>query len=55
VIASNTNLSTEQLNALSPNDRREVLKMKKYLKLQRTKHGREVLRTQKYWRDYQGI
>lgn len=51
----NTNITAEQIAALSPNDRREFFKFKKYLKMKTTVFGRRMLKTQKYWRDYQGI
>lgn len=55
MIKANTNFTAEQLAALSSNDRAEIQKFRRYLKLKKTKRGRAFLATQKYWRDYQGI
>lgn len=50
---SKANFKPEELAALSPNDRREVMKFTKYLKLKTTKRGRNFIKTQKYWQDYE--
>lgn len=55
MISANTNFTSEQLAALSPNDRAEIQKFRRYLKLKTTKRGRKFLSSQKYWRNYQGI
>lgn len=55
MITANTNFTHEQLAALSPNDRKEIQKFRRYLKLQKTKRGRKFLQSQEYWRNYQGI
>lgn len=48
-------LTEEQLKQLSAKDRSEIGKFKRYLKLKATRWGRNILKTQQYWKDYQGI
>lgn len=51
----NTNFTAKQFATLSKNDRSELMKFQRFLKLQKTKWGRKILITQQYWRDYQAL
>ncbi len=52
---SKANFTPEELAALSPNDRAEVMKFTRYLKLTQTRRGQRFLKTQEYWRTYLGL
>lgn len=50
-----TVINEKNIDSLTENDKREVLKFAKYLRLQKTKRGRKYTSTQKYWKDYLGL
>lgn len=39
---------------LSENDRRELTQFNKFMRMKKTKRGKNYLATQKFWKDYLG-
>lgn len=50
-----TTITNKQFASLTPNDRSEITKFQRYLKMKMSKKGRMNLSTQKNWKNYQGI